>query len=674
MGFLSDLTMVQRAGGAAVLVLLLTVLLLKQRKAKGAPATAKSADTPMVTSRKKHGSAPKEKKGRSFGVSRKRQSEAGAVEPVAEPKSGQGRMVPRLPAPSEVAPVAPTLDGPATFPEIADPAEATPLAVAANGMINEPGWPTPGEVWAAPDAPVRESAEVESWQADAESDALAALATDAPPAHTGEWTSDDGGSFDPADGWDASPDDEKAPEAQTDATWQAEGETFDWTAGDAIDGWATSEASVPAEDLTSDAAAWESPEDETPSWSASDTSEWAEAETVEETQAIATAVAEEFSIGDWATPVETTVAEVTEIVEDTPEIIWDPVDEVEAVEDAIEATPAAEDITPVFAIEPIMVNAPHVEETPAEDITPAFAIEPIMVNAPHVEETPAEDITPAFETEPVMEVVSEPVIVSEPLVPEAPVAEEITPVVEPAPIMVSEPEVEVVTPVERPRVVVLPQMPAVDDEFVDDEGCMVQPENDHEVVVAVAAAATATVVVTDPATRWASMAPGGVVQELTTSSPVNSWARLRPGQAPATETTGSNGHHRGGAATQAPAAPVTAPSLAWWDVPSGMESDPRRGRFALGGYALQAGHQVVSGVTFRDGVVPPPTHWVIGPVVGQVASGTLVLHVDGLLNCRSEDLTVLTDPGFAPTNDGFSLRLAASATGPFAVSGTYIIT
>ncbi len=650
MGFLSDLTMVQRAGGAAVLVLLLTVLLLKQRKAKGAPATAKSADTSMVTSRKKHGSASKEKKGRSFGVSRKRQSEAGAVEPVAEPKSGQGRMVPRLPAPSEVAPVAPTLDGPATFPVIADPAEASPLAVAANGMINEPGWPTPGEVWAAPDAPVRESAEVESWQADAESDALAALATDAPPAHTGEWISDDGGSFDPADGWDASPDDANAPEAQTDATWQAEGETFDWTAGDAIDGWATSEASVPAEDLTSDAAAWESPEDETPSWSASDTSEWAEAETVEETQSIATAVAEEFSIGDWATQVETTVAEVTEIVEDTPEIIWDPVDEVEAVEDAIEATPAAEDITPVFAIEPIMVSAPQVEETPAEEITPAF------------------------ETEPVMEVVSEPVIVSEPLVPEAPVAEEITPVVEPASIMVSEPEVEVVTPVERPRVVVLPEMPAVDNEFVDDEGYMVQPENDREVAVAVAAAATAAVVVTDPAARWASMAPGGVVQERTTSSPVNSWARLRPGQAPVTETTGSNGHHRSGAATQASAAPVTAPSLAWWDVPTGMESDPRRGRFALGGYALQAGHQVVSGVTFRDGVVPPPTHWVIGPVVGQVASGTLVLHVDGLLNCRSEDLTVLTDPGFAPTNDGFSLRLAASATGPFAVSGTYIIT
>ena len=141
----------------------------------------------------------------------------------------------------------------------------------------------------------------------------------------------------------------------------------------------------------------------------------------------------------------------------------------------------------------------------------------------------------------------------------------------------------------------------------------------------------------------------------------------------------ANGRHAPGnsAITVAPplpaAAEVTLPSPAWWDVPSGMESDPRRGRFALGGYALAPGHQVVSGVTFREGVVPPPTHWVIGPVVGEVAPGTLVLHVDGCLNCHPPDLAVLTDPGFAPTTDGFSLRLAAAATGPFAVSGTYII-
>ena len=200
-------------------------------------------------------------------------------------------------------------------------------------------------------------------------------------------------------------------------------------------------------------------------------------------------------------------------------------------------------------------------------------------------------------------------------------------------------------------------------------------------VEAPVASVPAVALVADPTARWASMAPGGVTEGRSVASPVDSWTRLRPGQTVPVAVNGTNGHHAshtGSVATAvAPmptAAEVTSPSLAWWDVPSGMESDPRRGRFALGGYALQPGHQVVSGVTFREGVVPPPTHWVIGPVVGEVAPGTLVLQVDGCLNCHPQDLAVLTDHGFAPTTDGFSLRLAAAATGPFAVSGTYIIT
>ena len=200
-------------------------------------------------------------------------------------------------------------------------------------------------------------------------------------------------------------------------------------------------------------------------------------------------------------------------------------------------------------------------------------------------------------------------------------------------------------------------------------------------VEAPVASVPAVAPVADPTARWASMAPGGVTEGRSVASPVDSWTRLRPGQTVPVAINGTNGHHAshtGSVATAvAPmptAAEVTSPSLAWWDVPSGMESDPRRGRFALGGYALQPGHQVVSGVTFREGVVPPPTHWVIGPVVGEVAPGTLVLQVDGCLNCHPQDLAVLTDHGFAPTTDGFSLRLAAAATGPFAVSGTYIIT
>ena len=179
----------------------------------------------------------------------------------------------------------------------------------------------------------------------------------------------------------------------------------------------------------------------------------------------------------------------------------------------------------------------------------------------------------------------------------------------------------------------------------------------------------------DPAARWASMMPGGSQQPSV--DPVSSWSRLQPGS-PAVPVGGSpaqDAPHATVAAPQTPA-PQTGPAtpgFAWWDVPAGTESDPRRGRFALGGYALQSGHQVVSGVTFRDGVVPPPSHWVIGPVVGAVAPGTLVLEVEGCLNCRPQDVEVLMDHGFAPTPDGFSLRLTASETGPFAASGTFTI-
>ena len=618
MGFLSNLTLVQRAGGAAVLVLILVMLLMKQRQAKGAPA-AKSADAKKDRSSKKRVSAPKQKKGRSFGSKRKSKSDDDFEMPVAEPKSGSGRMVPRLPAASEAAAdeVA-TLEAVASS-EVTGQALAVPMPTA-DGMISEPGWPTPGEVWAAPDAAVAESAEVGSWHAGAQDDALAAL-TSVPEAETSEWASDESAGLDEAAGWATSSDDVPVPAAESDATWQAEEETFDWTAGDAIDGWATSAAAEPAEDLASGEAAWEAPEDESPSWSANETTEWDAVEPVEETASVATAVAEEFSVSDWAAPAtadEVVADEPTAAAEAVPEIIWDPVDEVE-------------DVGAEMALKTDVVEA----ESETEVAAPG-------AEAPVVEE-PAVAV---FET---------------PVVEEPAVAVFETPVVEEPAVAVFETPV-----VEEPAVAVF-ETPVV--------------EGAQFAVEAPVASVPAVALVADPTARWASMAPGGVTEGRSVASPVDSWTRLRPGQTVPVAVNGTNGHHAshtGSVATAvAPmptAAEVTSPSLAWWDVPSGMESDPRRGRFALGGYALQPGHQVVSGVTFREGVVPPPTHWVIGPVVGEVAPGTLVLQVDGCLNCHPQDLAVLTDHGFAPTTDGFSLRLAAAATGPFAVSGTYIIT
>ena len=618
MGFLSNLTLVQRAGGAAVLVLILVMLLMKQRQAKGAPA-AKSADAKKDRSSKKRVSAPKQKKGRSFGSKRKSKSDDDFEMPVAEPKSGSGRMVPRLPAASEAAADEVATLEPVASSGVTGQALAVPMPTA-DGMISEPGWPTPGEVWAAPDAAVAESAEVGSWHAGAQDDALAAL-TSVPEAETSEWASDESAGLDEAAGWATSSDDVPVPAAESDATWQAEEETFDWTAGDAIDGWATSAAAEPAEDLASGEAAWEAPEDESPSWSANETTEWDAVEPVEETASVATAVAEEFSVSDWAAPAtadEVVADEPTAAAEAVPEIIWDPVDEVE-------------DVGAEMALKTDVVEA----ESETEVAAPG-------AEAPVVEE-PAVAV---FET---------------PVVEEPAVAVFETPVVEEPAVAVFETPV-----VEEPAVAVF-ETPVV--------------EGAQFAVEAPVASVPAVALVADPTARWASMAPGGVTEGRSVASPVDSWTRLRPGQTVPVAVNGTNGHHAshtGSVATAvAPmptAAEVTSPSLAWWDVPSGMESDPRRGRFALGGYALQPGHQVVSGVTFREGVVPPPTHWVIGPVVGEVAPGTLVLQVDGCLNCHPQDLAVLTDHGFAPTTDGFSLRLAAAATGPFAVSGTYIIT
>lgn len=156
------------------------------------------------------------------------------------------------------------------------------------------------------------------------------------------------------------------------------------------------------------------------------------------------------------------------------------------------------------------------------------------------------------------------------------------------------------------------------------------------------------------------------------TSPLRSWERLVPGQPAArfgADTLEPIESH-----VSAPSAPAEQPpATTWWDSPDDGQQTQRRGRFALGGYALCPGHQVVSGVTFRDCVNPPPVDWVIGPVSGPVPAGTLVLNVDGCMNCRVEDLVVLMEAGFAPTTDGFSLRLTGLQQGPFAASGTFVI-
>jgi hypothetical protein len=128
------------------------------------------------------------------------------------------------------------------------------------------------------------------------------------------------------------------------------------------------------------------------------------------------------------------------------------------------------------------------------------------------------------------------------------------------------------------------------------------------------------------------------------------------------------------AATTAPAPAVHAP-VAWWDeeppIGDGAPADPvATGRFALGGFAMQAGQQALGGVSFRAGIAAAPAAWAVGPVASPSA-GTLVLTLDGAINCAPEDLEVVTEPGFAPTSEGFTVRVSAAAPGPFAASGTF---
>ena len=140
---------------------------------------------------------------------------------------------------------------------------------------------------------------------------------------------------------------------------------------------------------------------------------------------------------------------------------------------------------------------------------------------------------------------------------------------------------------------------------------------------------------------------------------------------------------------------VTIPSVredggevAWWDEPTDLEVPTRvgvipdwmraptderlTGRWSLGGMAFQAGHQALSTVSFRKPLETAPQNWTLA-AQGRPLSGTIVLLVEATMNCVIEDLHVVTGEGFAPTEDGFTVTLSSSSSGPFAASGTFRI-
>lgn len=694
-----------------MLVVLLVLLLVKQRQAKGAPAATASAPNAERPSRTKRAPRLKAGKAKSFGLGKKGKEDE-TPKPIAEPKSTSARMVPRLPA-AELGGEPTELDG--QFEAVAEPAQGTSIE-ATDGMISEPGWPTPGEVWASPDSVNVYGAGEQSLEGSANgagehADPLAAL-TETPETDSAGWATDNlAGTFDPADGWSETDETEAASDDDVPA-WEKEQAEFDWTATDADSEWSAPDADGATHEISSAQAAWEAPEDDTATWSAEDLWEMPKDEPAEEVAPVATAVAEEpFAVVEWTMPEATgepvTVDEPVAApelgavegpaeVEHPPVIVWDPVDEVEEIESeaglavephvtagALGADPTDSPLLPAAAAEPdppvselpvvapVSHEEPVAEEPPAEgiveDVTDAVGGEPpatvaeITIDAePSVSDETEAEVLPFVEK---LDHDVDAPLVGEP--PAAVMAETVdeTPAEEPPASVAAETFPEPVVESFRPAVVVEHfhpfDVPSFDDEDDGAEARMFEVDDEPFPV------ATSP---SDPVARWASMLPGGSREQ--TIDPVSSWSRLQPGPTPPAAPVSAP------VVTAAPAAqamPTALSGLAWWDVPAGTESDPRRGRFALGGYALQAGHQVVSGVTFRDGVVPPPSHWVIGPVVGAVAPGTLVLEVDGCLNCAPADVEVLMDHGFAPTPEGFSLRLTAAGTGPFAASGTFVI-
>jgi len=117
-------------------------------------------------------------------------------------------------------------------------------------------------------------------------------------------------------------------------------------------------------------------------------------------------------------------------------------------------------------------------------------------------------------------------------------------------------------------------------------------------------------------------------------------------------------------------APASVPAAAPAPAGAGPEDTARTGRFSIGGMALGEGHEAIAAVTFRRPLPAAPAGWAVEDGADH-APGTLVLDVQGTMNCRAEDVAVMFDPGFAPGTEAFTLRLSALAAGPFAASGTF---
>jgi hypothetical protein len=152
-------------------------------------------------------------------------------------------------------------------------------------------------------------------------------------------------------------------------------------------------------------------------------------------------------------------------------------------------------------------------------------------------------------------------------------------------------------------------------------------------------------------------------------APVQEWAPIAEAPAEASPSAGPEAPapEPAFAAAAVPAPP--AAEEAWWDEPEPApapaaavpqpDDEARSGRFALGGFAQGPAQEAIAAVAFRGALPAAP------------AADRIDLSVDGAINCDPSTAEVIAEEGFAPSTDGFTVRVRAAGPGPFMVSGTF---
>ena len=95
------------------------------------------------------------------------------------------------------------------------------------------------------------------------------------------------------------------------------------------------------------------------------------------------------------------------------------------------------------------------------------------------------------------------------------------------------------------------------------------------------------------------------------------------------------------------------------------------GSFAVSGAADGARQVVIARVRFPRSLTSAPHDWCAGG--DGSPAGTIVIDVDRTENCDPHAVGVVLVPGFAPTTEGFSVRIVCDAAGAYSASGRFRI-